>query len=176
MPTALQTQAPKLLNSFQLLARQIIVHARTSFLIPIFKRLYGPADAAVTLDYLQSLPVGMLGRGVVDMLLANDLHLIPHYENHDLKHVLLGYEMTPEDELKLKAFMFGNGDWSITCVGFLLLAVLTPEIWPVLRRHYWRGRRTQPIVGWSLATYAARPTAALRQQIGLLAADACALA
>ena len=175
MSAALQTHAPKPLNGFQLLARQIIVHARTSFLIPIFKRLYGPADARVSLDYLQSLPAGTLGRGVADILHANHLHLIPHYENHDLKHVLLGYGMTPDDELKLKAFMFGNGDWSFTCVGFLLLAVLTPEIWPTLRQHYRRGQRTQSIVGWTLATYAAQPTATLQQQIGL-PANACALA
>lgn len=54
--------------------------------------------------------------------------------------------------------------------------MLTPEIWPTLRQHYRRGRRTQPFVGWSPATYAAQPTAVLRQQIGLSAADACALA
>lgn len=171
MPASLHTCAPKPLNGYQQLARQIIVHARTSFLIPIFRRLYGAADARVQLDYLQSLPVGSLGRGVADILRANHLHLIPHYENHDLKHVLLGYGMTPEEELKLKAFMFGNGDWSITCVGFLLLAVLTPELWPVLRQHYRRGRRTRPITGWTLAAYATQSTVALRQQIGLPAAD-----
>ena len=176
MPSSLQTHALKPLNGFQVLARQIIVHARTSFLIPIFKQLYGPADARVQFDYLQSLPAGTLGRGVADILRANQLHLIPHYENHDLKHVLLGYDMTPDDELKLKAFMFGNGDWSVTCVGFLLLAVLTPEIWPALRQHYRRGQCTQPIMGWTLATYAAHPTAVLRQQIGLPAADDCAMA
>lgn len=176
MPAALQTHAPQPLNASQLRARQISVHARTSFLIPIPKRLHGPADARVSFDYLRSLPAGTLGRGVAGILRMNNLHLIPHYENHDLKHVLLGYAMTPEDELKRKAFVFGHGDWSLTCVGFLLLAVLTPEIWPVLHQHYRRGQRTQPIVGWSPAAYAAQPTAALRQQIGLPADGDCALA
>lgn len=169
----MQTQAKTSLNGYQLLARKLIVHARTSFLIPIFRRLYGVADSSVQLRYLEQLPVGTLGRGVADILRENHLQLIPHYENHDLKHVLLGYAMTPEDELKLKAFMLGNGDWSFTCVGFLLLAVLTPEVWPALRRHYQRGRRTQSIVGWTLAEYAGQCTAALRHQIGLPTAASC---
>ena len=169
----MQTQASTPLNGYQVLARKVIVHASTSFLIPIFRRPYGVAEASVQLSYLEKLPVGTLGRGVADIMHNNYLQLIPHYENHDLKHVLLGYAMTPEEELKLKAFMLGNGDWSITCVGFLLLAVLTPEVWPALRRHYQRGRRTQPIVGWTLTEYAGHYTAALRQQIGLPTAATC---
>ena len=162
---------PTGLNAYQVLARKIIVYARTSFLIPIFWRLYGAEQGRPQLPDLQSLPTGTLGRGVADILSKHNLELIPHYENHDLKHVLLGYDMTPEDELKLKAFMLGNGDWSITCVGFLLFAVLTPEVWPELRRHFRRGRRTQPITQWSLTEYAAQPTAALRTQIGLPALE-----
>ena len=101
MPASLRTHALQPLNGLQLLARRIIVHARTSFQIPIFRPLYGPVAARLQLDYLQGLPVGMLSLGVADLLRANDLHLIPHHENHDLKPVLLGYGMTPEDELKL---------------------------------------------------------------------------
>ena len=157
----------KKLNAYQVWARQVIVHARTSFLIPIFRRLYGRAPAGIQLAALQGLPAGTLGRGVADLLAAHGLQLIPHYEDHDLKHVLLGYDMTPEDELKLKAFALGNGDWSITCVGFLLLAVLTPEVWPALRHHYRRGRQVPPVFRWKLATYAAYDLASLRRHIGL---------
>jgi len=93
-------QAPHSLNGYQVLARKLIVHVRTSFLIPIFRRLYGTAAARVQLSYLQKLPVGTLGRGVADILRDNHLQLIPHYENHDLKHVLLGYAMTPRGRAK----------------------------------------------------------------------------
>ena len=100
MPAFLRTHALQPLNGLHLLARRIIVHARSSFQISIFRQLYGAVDP-VCLDYLQGLPVGTLSLGVADLLRANDLHLIPHHENHDLKPVLLGYGMTPEDELKL---------------------------------------------------------------------------
>lgn len=95
------------LNAYQVLARKIIMHARTSFLIPIFQRLYGREPGGIRLATL-SLPPGTLGRGVADLLACHDLQLTQHYEDHNLKHALLGYDMTSEGELKLKAFTLGN--------------------------------------------------------------------
>ena len=162
-------------NGCQRLVRSFIAHCFTSLLIPLFRRLYGTADAASQLQALHQLPAGTLGRGVADLLLAHGLELIPRYESHDLKHVLLGYAMTPLDELKLKAFMLGNGDRSISSLGLGLLGLLMPEAWPVLWQHFQRGRRTRSIVDWTLPQYATQSVAILRQQIGLAAADACAL-
>lgn len=157
---------PARLNLYQCFARKTIEHARTSFLIPIFWRVYGAQNIQNQLDYLQNLPSGTLGRGVADILHQHNLQLIPHYENHDLKHVLLGYDMTPEDELLLKAFMLGNGDYSITCIGFLAFALLTPELWPQLRTHFRRGRLTGCVLRWSLTKYATQNVEVLRQEIG----------
>ncbi|MEJ7660346.1 MAG: hypothetical protein WKG07_12380 [Hymenobacter sp.] len=155
------------LNAYQVLARKIIVHARTSFLIPIFQRLYGRATSGHPAGRIARPAARHLGRGVADLLARHGLQLIPHYEDHDLKHVLLGYDMTPEDKLKLKAFTLGNGDWSLACVGFLLFTMLTPEGWPGLLRHYRRGRQVPPVFHWKLADYAAHDLVRLRQSIGL---------
>ncbi|MDF7813397.1 hypothetical protein [Hymenobacter sp. YC55] len=157
---------PARLNLYQRFARKTIEHAKTSFLIPIFWRVYGAQNIQNQSEYLQSLPSGTLGRGVADILHQHKLQLIPHYENHDLKHVLLDYNMTPEDELLLRAFMLGNGDYSITCIGFLAFALLTPELWPQLRTHFRRGRRTSCVLHWSLTKYASQNVEALRQEIG----------
>jgi len=162
---------PVSLNLYQRLARKVIVSARTSIVIPIVRHLHGARDVEQQLNELQNLPLGTLGRGVADLLRRHKLQLIPHYENHDLKHVLLGYDMTPEDELKLKAFMLGNGDYSFTCFAFLTLGLLTPELWPTLMRHFRQGRRTQPIHRWHLADYAGYDVEQLRYQIGFYEAQ-----
>ena len=73
----MQTQASIPLNGYQVLARKVVMHARTSSLIPIFRRLYGVAEASVQLSYLEKLPVGTLGRGVADILHDNHLQIIP---------------------------------------------------------------------------------------------------
>jgi ubiquinone biosynthesis protein Coq4 len=170
METSLPQNSNNPLNLYQRITRSLVAHARTSFLIPIVWRFYGRHTPQVQLSYLSSLPAGTLGRGVAEILQRHNLQLIPHYENHDLKHVLLGYEMTSEDELKLKAFMFGNGDYSLTCIGFLALGLMLPELWPELLRHFRKGRRTTSIVGWSLHDYATANVETLRRQIGLYSA------
>lgn len=155
------------LNFYQRLVRQLIAGLFSMVLIPAFRFRYGTADTQAQQQLLQRLPAGTVGRAVADLLAAHRLQLIPHYENHDLKHVLLGYAMTPDDELKLKAFMLGNGDWSLASVVLSLLMALTPENWPDLWQHYQRGRRTPSIVRWNLAAYATQNLASLRAQLGI---------
>lgn len=154
---------PAQLNGCQRLVRLFIERLFSWVLIPAFCLRYGTAGTRAQQQLLQRLPVGTVGRAVADLLAAHRLQLIPGYENHDLKHVLLGYAMTPDDELKLKAFMLGNGDWSLASLVLSLLVVLTPERWPVLWQHYQRGRGAPSIVHWNLADYAHRDLASLRQ-------------
>ncbi|MCC2546925.1 hypothetical protein LJY25_10755 [Hymenobacter sp. BT175] len=170
-PLPRQLPQPVTLNFYQRLVRQLIAAAFNHVLIPALWWLYGPQDTQALGDYLPRLPIGTLGRGVADLLVRHELQLIPHYQDHDLKHVLLGYDMTSEDELRLKAFMLGNGDWSLACLGLLAFALLTPELWPGLYLHYRRGRRTQSVVHWRLADYAAESVEALRYQIGFYEAQ-----
>lgn len=151
------------LNGYQWLVRQFIERLFSWVLIPAFRFRYGTVGTQAQQALLQRLPVGTVGRAVADLLAAHRLQLIPGYENHDLKHVLLGYAMTPDDELKLKAFMLGNGDWSLASLVLSLLVVLTPEQWSTLWQHYQRGRRAPCIVRWNLADYASQDLASLRQ-------------
>ena len=159
------------LNLYQRLVRKTIHYVKASIIIPFVWYLYGPRNIEKQLRDLQGLPLGTVGRGMADLLRQHNLQLIPRYETHDLKHVLLRYDMTPEDELKLKAFMLGNGDYSFRCFALLSFALLTPELWPTLTAHFRRGRRTQPIHGWHLADYAAYDVEQLRYQIGFYAAQ-----
>lgn len=153
---------PAQLNGYQQLVRLFIERLFSWVLIPTFCLRYGTAGTRAQQQLLQHLPVGTVGRAVADLLAAHRLQLIPGYENHDLKHVLLGYAMTPDDELKLKAFMLGNGDWSVASLVLSLLVVLTPEQWPVLWQHYQRGRRSPCMVHWQLTHYASQDLASLR--------------
>ncbi|SFQ74534.1 hypothetical protein [Hymenobacter arizonensis] len=162
--------SPVALNAYQRLVRKIVAHAETSFLIPLFWWFYGARPSATPMLYLSGLPVGTLGRAVADGLHCHGFQLIPNYENHDLKHALLGYGMTPEEELRMQAFMLGNGNRSPTCFGALLFAVLMPELWANLLVHYRQGKLVSPVFRWSLVDYAAKDLENLRQEIGLYAA------
>ncbi|MCC3157196.1 hypothetical protein LJ737_08100 [Hymenobacter sp. 15J16-1T3B] len=157
-------------SAYQRLICQLVAGVFTAVLIPLSWRLHGPQGVAEQLRFLQDLPGGTLGRAVADCLQAHALELIPGYEDHDLKHVLLGYAMTPEDELKLKAFALGNGDYTPLTLALVGTGLLLPALWPELRAHYRRGRRVPPgVYRWRLRDYATRDLAALRREIGLAA-------
>ena len=53
-----------------------------------------------------------IGKEIVKMLDKYDLKLIPFYEEHDLKHLVLDYGMTSEEEIRMQTYLFGNGNRS----------------------------------------------------------------
>lgn len=95
---------------------------------------------------LEQMEAGTIGKAIADTLTEKGYDIIPGFESHDLKHVLLGYSMTAEDEVRMQAFLLGNGNFSPVCFMFLSLGFLMPETWPSLITAYKRGRRTPCIL------------------------------
>ncbi len=97
------------------------------------------------LNELRQLPIGTVGKTVAMELDELGVQLIPQFENHDLKHALLGYDRTLEGELEMQAFMFGNGNRTLLCLLPLLPSILLPPIWQKLIVAYRRGRKASSI-------------------------------
>ncbi len=104
---------------------------------------------------LRNLESGMLGKEIADCLDIHKLTLVPNYESHDLKHVLLDYKMTAEDEIRMQAFMLGNGNYTIPCFAILGFgAILLPDLWSTFYQDYKKGRKSIPISNWRIEDYA----------------------
>lgn len=73
----------------------------------IFRR---PVKWPYSLEELERMDEGTLGRELFEFLHSRDLGYLPKYEEHDAYHALLGYGTTVTEELKLQAFMWGNGN------------------------------------------------------------------
>ncbi len=115
---------------------------------------------------LKRYPPGTLGKDISDCLLQHGLRELPYYQDHDLKHVLLGFAMTPVDEIRLQAFMIGNGNYSFAAFAlFGLGALLLPDEWPAFYRDYLHGKAALPIRSWTVRTHGRLQTAALRELI-----------
>jgi len=115
---------------------------------------------------LRNLGEGTLGKDIADCLDKNNLRLVPGYESHDLKHVLLNYKMTPFDEIRMQAFMLGNGNISIpSCAIFLYGFILLPHKWNQLLRDFKLGLFSKPIKTWTMEQFADRQTKELRDQV-----------
>lgn len=101
-------------------------------------------------EEINYLPKGTVGRDLVDFLQENNFKLIPNYESHDLKHLLLGYGMSTLEEIKMQAFLWGNGNHSVLCIGFVISAIILPRKWGEIYNEYKRGKSVDVIIGLRL--------------------------
>lgn len=102
------------------------------------------------LSELRILPDTSVGKNIANLIDNNDLKLIPFFEEHDLKHLVLNYGMTSTEELKLQAFLLGNGNRSPLCFLFLTTTILFPEEWSNFIGEYKKGKASKSIIYISL--------------------------
>jgi hypothetical protein len=151
------------MHIFQLLARKIIKH---SFHLSVWtiEQFHEIALYEKKARQLQELPEGTLGRDIADCLARNGLRLVPNFESHDLKHVLLNFQMTPVDEIRMQAFMLGNGNYSIPSFSIFIFGVIfLPDMWATFYEDFKNGRKSKPISSWTIEEYAWCRTSTLRE-------------
>ena len=151
------------MNIFQFIARAII---RRSFHLSVWtiEQFHDIALYEQKAKLLNDLPDGTLGKDIANCLEKNGLRLVPNYESHDLKHVLLDFKMTPVDEIRLQAFMLGNGNYSIASFAiFIFGALFLPDLWKTFFRDFINGRNSKPISNWTIEEFAHCQTSTLRE-------------
>jgi hypothetical protein len=117
----------------------------TGFTVLVLQSVFDMKPYIEKHNQLRIMELGTVGREVSEMLDKFGYELIPQFENHDLKHLLLGYQMTIEDEVRMQAFLVGNGNHSLPCYIFLSLGLFMPEIWKDMMMEYKKGKDTKPV-------------------------------
>jgi len=151
------------MNIFQHLARAIISR---SFHLSVWtiEQFHDIAVYEQKVKQLQELPDGTLGKDIAVCLEKNGLRLVPGYESHDLKHVLLDFKMTAVDEIRMQAFMLGNRNYSaVSFAIFIFGALFLPDLWVTLYRDFINGRNAKSISSWTIEEYAHCCTSTLRE-------------
>ena len=116
--------------------------------------------------FLRTLEEETLGKEIANCLDSYNLNLVPKFESHDLKHVLLAYKMTPEDEIRMQAFMIGNGNYSIPSFSIMIFgAILLPDLWKVFYNDFKKGKNTIAVSNWKIEEYATRNLNELRKEL-----------
>lgn len=106
-------------------------------------------------EKLSRYPEGTAGKEIAKCLKNHQLRLVPGYESHDLKHVLLGYQMTPLDEIRMQAFMLGNGNWTLpSFLIFLFGFFLLPNQWRIFWQDFQKGKNSLALATWTIEQYA----------------------
>jgi hypothetical protein len=109
------------------------------------EKIYGSTTLTKKLNQLRTLKNGTVGKEIANLLDNLGYRLIPRFENHDLKHVILEYEMTMKDEIRMQAYLVGNGNFTMPCLIFLSLGLFYPSIWMDLPREYRTGKASKSI-------------------------------
>jgi hypothetical protein len=149
----------------QKISRQII---KKSFHLSVsmIEKFCDMSDSDKKLVELRKLPEGTLGKSISQCLDNHNLRLVPNFESHDMKHVLLGFKMTPVDEIRMQAFMLGNGNYTFPCFAiFGFGAILLPDMWKIFYSDFQLGWRTKPISTWTIDQYAEFHTESLRKVV-----------
>lgn len=136
-----------------------------------FLKLFGNNAESQRLEaLLETAAAGTVGRALREFLHSHGYRLVPGYERHDLKHVLLGYSSAAPDEMRMQAFMTGNAGFGKEALIALIFLPWTPDAWPSLPRHYLAGRFAARVGGRGVAETAAENLDQLRASLGLEAA------
>lgn len=118
------------------------------------------------LNELRKLKKGTLGREVADCLDKHKLNLVPGYKSHDLKHSLLDYKMTAVDEIRMQAFMIGNGNLSIPSIAIFTFGfILLPYKWIQFAKDFHLGLNSKQIKEWTLEEHADKDLIQLRKSV-----------
>jgi len=138
----------------------------TGWIIWALEKIHGATTLDSKLAQLRTLEKGTVGREVAEMLYKKGYRLIPKFENHDLKHIVLDYEMTMQDEIKMQAYLVGNGNTTFPCLIFLSLGLFYPRIWGDLASEYRQGKKTNSIHFLTLENCMDKPLTEIKNDYG----------
>jgi ubiquinone biosynthesis protein Coq4 len=115
------------------------------------------------------MPSNSLGYGLFDYLEKTNLTYKPNLIRHDMKHILLNYEMKMPVELKIHAFLIGNKSYNLMGIIYLIICVIiVPEIIPDLKKEYVRGQNATCLKNIDLQHYIKNDLNETRLQLSIL--------
>jgi hypothetical protein len=97
---------------------------------------------------LLELESGTLGRDLAEKLTKNGFHLLPNYERHDCKHLILEFEMDEKGEACMQFYFLGNRHYSfpvLITVTFCLF--LMPDYWSSFYINFKKGKKGKSFHG-----------------------------
>lgn len=153
---------------------KIIVHFRCKLLVtlthnialPLISQFKKPLKFPFNREELKQFPDGSLGKDLINMLDKKQLELLPSYEKHDIKHLLLQYDTTEVGEVCLQYFMLGNRNYSFAVIVTVAFGFATmPEFWNKFLQAYKRGNKSGQLQNWPWFSLLHLPTQTLVNEI-----------
>ena len=85
---------------------------------------------------------GTLGKDLALYLNKMGFKLLPNYEQHDCKHIILQYEMDEAGEARMQFYFLGNRHYSVPVLSTCFICFfLMPEYWKQFYKEYQLGKK-----------------------------------
>jgi ubiquinone biosynthesis protein Coq4 len=133
------------------LRSNLLVLLTHTFALPLLKIVRRKKKFAYSMEQLSALPYDTVGNELWQTLNAHNLRLLPYYERHDIKHVVLNYPFTDEGEVCLQFFMLANGRVSFPVLATVVYGLVTmPEYYHSFKKAWALGKQTPSLahVDW----------------------------
>jgi ubiquinone biosynthesis protein Coq4 len=153
----------RLLKKFRSNVLVLLTH---TIALPILKVVRRKKKFPYSMEQLSALPYETVGNELWQLLNANSIRLLPYYERHDIKHVVLNYPFTDEGEVSLQFFMLANGRVSFPVLATVLYGLLTmPEYYSSFKKAWKRGKQVKSLEKMDWFGIMELPLAVVQRQI-----------
>jgi ubiquinone biosynthesis protein Coq4 len=151
---------------YKTLRRRLLVFLTHGVALPVLKCIRAKKIFPYTAAQLRQLPPRTVGHDLAEMLDRQGLTLLPYYEKHDIKHLLLGFGMDEKGEACLQCFMLGNGRVSFPVLATVLYALLTmPEYHKAMKQAYRAGKQCTCLVHCDWFALLPQPTQIVKDRL-----------
>ncbi len=150
------------------LRRQLLIWLAHDIALPYFKLVRRNYNFPYSLQQLRQFPTGTVGYELYLFFSDHDLDMLPHYEKHDIKHVVLGFPPSEAGEVCLQCFMLANGRITLPVVFSVIIGLLIlPECWPACRKAWKQGWATPSLHQLDWFALVPQPLSEVREQLQL---------
>lgn len=148
------------------LRSNILVMLTHTIALPILKIVRRKKKFPYSMEQLSALPFETVGNELWQILNAHNLRLLPYYERHDIKHVVLNYPFTDEGEVSLQFFMLANGRVSFPVLATVIYGLVTmPEYYSSFKRAWQRGKQAKSLENMDWFGIMELPLAVVQKQV-----------
>lgn len=134
--------------------------------LPFLTRFRKPKPWYFSHEELRNFPERTFGRELADLLDKQGYKLLRNYEYHDAKHVLLGYGMDEEGEVRMQFFFLGNRRYSFPVLSTVIAGiVLMPDKYKIFYQEFKKGRAIPEINKWDIAALVTKNINEVRKKL-----------
>jgi len=118
-----------------------------------------------SLSDLLEFEQGTLGKDLAEKLQSNGYQLLPHYERHDCKHIILEFEMDEKGEACMQFYFLGNRHYSFpVLITVTACLFLMPDYWSSFYKNFKKGKKGKSFDGMDFNSVVLKKTIDLKKE------------